>query len=227
MQVRSDVIVILFDPYISLSLESILRGLGGLLAYVTLGVILYGIWRGTLRQAGRITGQMGSYLRSSRFYVVSSALYFGICYLGWISLPVSNLSQVHILVLVIGTLLYFPGMGLALWSRLALGKNYFVSTGFGAQLFADQELVTTGPFAIVRHPMYIGLILASIGSLLIYHTWTTLMFVFIAPGLFFRARREEAALAMEFGEQWQEYCQRVPAFLPRLRKEKDLRHQKS
>ena len=196
--------------------ETILRLLGGLLAYATLGMVFYGIWRGTRRQAGRVTGKMGRYLRSPWFYLVTSAMYFGICFLGWIPLPLTLSPRIHCCLLVIGSLLYFPGMGLALWARLALGRNYFVSTGFGAQLFASQQLVTNGPFAIVRHPMYVGIILAAFGSLFIYHTWTTVLFACFAPALVFRARREEAALRAEFGPQWQDYCDRVPAFLPRL-----------
>lgn len=200
------------------SIETMIHWLGGLLAYTALGVVLYGIWRGTRRQSGRITGKMGRYLRSPLFYLVTSALYFGISYLCWIPLPLALSPQARSWMLVFGSILYFPGMVFALWGRLALGENYFVSTGFGAQLFANQKLVTIGPFAIVRHPMYAGLILASLGSLLIYHTWTTLLFAFSAPALFIRARREEAALAAEFGEQWQAYCKRVRAFFPRLGK---------
>lgn len=196
--------------------ESIIRWLGGLLAYATLGAVFYGIWRGTRRRAGRVTGQMGRYLRSPWFYLVTSVIYFGICFLGWIPLPLAISQQTHKWVLGIGALFYFPGMGLALWARLALGRNYFVSTGFGAQLFASQQLVTNGPFAIVRHPMYTGIVLAAFGSLFIYHTWTTVLFACFSPALFFRARREEAALAAEFGEQWQAYCQQVPVILPRL-----------
>jgi protein-S-isoprenylcysteine O-methyltransferase Ste14 len=66
--------------------------------------------------------------------------------------------------------------------------------------------------------MYTGLFFAALGSLLIYPTWTTLLFASFAPLISVRARNEEAALAVEFGEQWREYCRRVPAFLPRLRK---------
>jgi len=95
---------------------------------------------------------------------------------------------------------------------------YFVSTSFGAQLYADHKLVTNGPFAIVRHPMYVGLILAALGSLLIYLTWTTLAFVVFVPFVLLRARREEQVLAVEFGPEWQQYCKNVPAFLPRLRR---------
>jgi protein-S-isoprenylcysteine O-methyltransferase Ste14 len=200
------------------TIEASVHWLGGILAYITLGVIFYGIWRGTQRQAGRTTGQMGHFLRSPWFYLISSAVYFGICYLGWIPLPLAISPRVRALMLIFGSLLYFPGMGFALWGRLSLGKNYFVSTGLGAQLFADHQMVTSGPYTIVRHPMYLGLILAAAGSLLIYTTWTTLLFVCFAPLLTFRARREEVALASEFGERWQEYCQRVPAFLPRVKK---------
>jgi protein-S-isoprenylcysteine O-methyltransferase Ste14 len=107
-------------------------------------------------------------------------------------------------------------MGLVVWGRLALAENYFVSTGMGAQLFAGHELVTSGPYAIVRHPMYTGLALAALGSLLLFTTWTTLFFAIFAPLVTIRARREEMALSAEFGETWQAYCRRVPAFFPRL-----------
>jgi protein-S-isoprenylcysteine O-methyltransferase Ste14 len=116
----------------------------------------------------------------------------------------------------VGALLYFPGMAFVIWARFTLGRYYFVSTGFGAQLFADHQLVTNGPFAIVRHPMYVGLFLASIGALLLYFTWTTLFFAFFAPLLMFRARREEQVLSAEFGDQWAMYCQRVPMLVPHL-----------
>ncbi len=197
--------------------ETIIRWTGGLLAYTSLGVILYGIWRGTQRQAGRTTGLNGAWLRSPWFYLASVLLFFGVCYFGWIPLPLTVSPSTRAWMLAIGSLLYFPGILFTLWGRLALGKNYFVSTGFGAQLFTDHLLVTSGPFAIVRHPMYAGLILAALGSLLIYTTWTTLLFAFFAPLTTVRARREEAALAAEFGEQWQEYCKSVPAFFPRLK----------
>jgi protein-S-isoprenylcysteine O-methyltransferase Ste14 len=66
--------------------------------------------------------------------------------------------------------------------------------------------------------MYLGLIAAALGSLMIYQTWTTLAYAVFAPFVLFRARREEIALALEFGEMWREYCRRVPAFFPRLNK---------
>ena len=70
----------------------------------------------------------------------------------------------------------------------------------------------------MRHPMYTGLIVAAIGALLIYFTWTTLYFTLFAPLTMVRARREEQALEAKFGEQWQAYRNRVPGFIPFLRK---------
>ena len=198
--------------------ETIIVWLGGLMAYSTLGILLYGIWRGTQRQAGLSTGRTATWLRSPWFYLASSALFFGICYLGWAPLPLTISTPIRAGMLVAGSLLYFPGMVFALWGRLALGKNYFVSTGFGAQLFVNHQLITNGPFAIVRHPMYTGIFLAALGSLLIYFTWTTLLFVLFAPFFCVRANREEHTLAIEFGEQWQEYCHLVPAYFPRLKR---------
>ena len=151
-----------------MTIETIIQWLGGLLAYTTLGIILFGIWRGSKRQAGRTTGLNGVWLRSPWFYLASALLFFGVCYFGWIPLPLIVSPQTRAWMLALGSLLYFPGMSFTLWGRLVLGKNYFVSTGFGAQLFEGHQLVTRGPFAIVRHPMYSGLILAALGALLLY-----------------------------------------------------------
>ena len=201
-----------------MTIETIIQWMGGLLAYATLGILLYGIWRGSRRAAGRTVGLSGGWLRSPWFYLASTALFFGICYFGWIPLPWTVSPQTRAWMLALGSLSYFPGMIFVLWGRLALGKNYFVSTGFGAQLFEGHQLVTRGPFAIVRNPMYSGLILAGFGALLLYFTWTSLYFACFAPLMIVRARREEAALSAEFGGQWIEYCKRVPAFIPRLKR---------
>lgn len=199
-------------------LEHVIQWLGGLLAYAALAVVLFGVWRGTRQQAGRTVGLSGGWLRSWWFYLASSVVFFGVAYLGWRPLPLTFPASIQVALLVVGSLLYFPGMLFLLWARLTLGKNYFVSTGFGAQLFANHQLITKGPYAIVRHPMYVGLAFAAWGALLIYFTWTTVYFACFAPLMAFRAYREEQALAAEFGEQWREYCKHVPAFFPRLRK---------
>lgn len=198
-------------------IDTVVRWAGGMMAIFTLVIVLIGIWRGTQRQVGHTTGFNRTWLGSPWFYLASTAVFFGLSYLGWIRLPWSISQTVRTWMLAAGSIFFFPGMLFVLWGRMALGKNYFVSTGFGARLFQGHELVTLGPYSIIRHPMYVGLVASAVGALLIYFTWTTILFTCFAPFTLIRARREETALAAEFGEQWQEYCRRVPPFLPGIR----------
>jgi len=201
-----------------MSTESIFRLVGGVLAYATLTVVFYGIWRGTRLPPGRTSGKASGWLRSPIFYFLASVSFLCISIYFWKPLPLTLSSGTHLSLLITGIILFFPGMALVLWARLVLGKMYFVSTSFGAQLYADHRLITHGPFAYVRHPMYLGLVIAALGSLLLYLTWTTLAYAIFAPLVLLRARREELALSMEFGEDWQVYCRRVPAFWPKFRR---------
>ncbi len=200
--------------------EEVIQWLANALAYLTFAVVLYGIWRGTRRRAGRMSGPRARWLAFPWFYLVTTVLFLALCYAGWRPLPFPLHGAVQAWLFAIGSLLYFPGMLLALWARIALGNNYFASTALAVRLFEDHQLVVTGPFAIVRHPMYLGLILAAIGSVPMYFTWTTLFFALCAPAFYMRAQIEERVLAAEFGDTWLAYCGRVPMFFPRLSRQR-------
>ena len=191
------------------------RWAGGVAALICLMVALAGIARGLRRPRGRTTGLARKVLRLPA-YLLIGAVFFGPCFLLWRPLPLALVVPVRVVALSLGALLLFPGLTLYLWARLTLGEMYNVSSSMGAQLYADHRLVTHGPFAFVRHPMYLGVILASVGGLFIYRTWTLVFITVTFLGLALRARREEQALAAEFGEQWKEYCQRVPGWIPRI-----------
>ena len=179
---------------------------------VCLAAIFVGIARTPRRPKGRATGQARRFMRLPVYFLIGIP-FFGLCFFLWRPLPLALSESARIAALIVGALLYFPGLTLVLWARLTLGEMYNVSSSVGVQLYADRRLITHGPFAIVRHPMYAGLILASMGGLFIYRTWT-LVFTMIFLGLVRRARREEQALAAEFGEEWEEYCRRVPGWIP-------------
>jgi protein-S-isoprenylcysteine O-methyltransferase Ste14 len=79
-------------------------------------------------------------------------------------------------------------------------------------------LVTSGPYSMVRNPMYLGILLIGAGVVLfLFHWWVFLIFlaVFISRylGLF---AKEEAVLTRAFGKSYQEYMKKVPRLLPRL-----------
>lgn len=196
-------------------IERIIRWICALAGLAVLGVVLLGLFRGLGRPAGQTSGRIGL-LRSPAFYIIFSLLYFTFC--GWIWRPLGlHLAQTgRIVFLIGGAVLYLCGLGLVLWGRLTLGKDYFASTTRGALLFAGQQLVTRGPFAWIRHPMYMGYLLTGLGGILLFQTWTMVFFSLHFPALVLRARREEDALSAEFGDEWQEYAARVPAWLPRV-----------
>jgi protein-S-isoprenylcysteine O-methyltransferase Ste14 len=196
--------------------EKWVRRLGGVLALVTLLTIFYGIARALRRPAGLTVGR-ADWMRKAPYYFLVGVPYFALCFLLWrplskgISLPLRHW------MVQLGSIIYFPAMLLVLWGRVTLGEMYNVSSGFGAQLYAGQRLVMRGPYAYIRHPMYLGMSLAALGGLLLYRTWTLVFLAFTAVSiLLLRSRREEQALALQFGEEWEAYCRRVPRFIPHL-----------
>ena len=191
------------------------RWIGAADTLVTLAVVPYGLARSLTRPRGRAVGRANLMLRA-RTYVIISIGYFGLWYILWRPVSLALPIAARAAALILGALLLFPGLVLMLWGRLTLGQMYNVSSAFGAQLYADHRLITYGPFAMVRHPMYVGIIMASFGGLLIYRTWALVFAATTFLGFTVRARREEQALAAEFGEQWQAYCRQVPAWVPRL-----------
>jgi protein-S-isoprenylcysteine O-methyltransferase Ste14 len=195
------------------ALISFLRAACGVFALFLLAFLLWSVLRAARRPAGISAGNKIDWLHSPLFYGTASAFFFGACILFWIPFSTKPFPDA---ITVIGALFCCPGLAFVFWGRLALGKMYFVSTGFGAQLFKGHRLITNGPYAIVRHPMYFGLILAAFGSLLLYQTWTSVLFGFCVLAVIRRARREEEVLAKEFSSEWKEYCRRVPMLLPRL-----------
>ncbi len=196
--------------------EEVIQWLADALAYATLALLLYGVWRGTRRRAGRMSGPRARWLSIPWFYLVTTLLFVGLCYAGWRPLPFPLHGAMQAWLFGAGSLLYFPGMLLVWWGRLELGQNYIASGALAARLFEEHQLVMTGPFALVRHPMYLGLTLAALGSVPMYFTWTTLFFALCAPLLLVRAQIEERVLAAEFREAWWAYCARVPMLIPRI-----------
>ena len=193
--------------------EGWVRWAGAAALAVFLGTAFVGLWRGMRRPRRRMTGLAGKVMQPLGYLVIGIA-YFGTWFVLWRPLPLSLSAPARIVALALGALLYFPGLALYLWAWRTLGQMYNVSTSFGAQLYTEHRLVTDGPFAFVRHPMYIGVLAAALGGLLIYRTWTALFVIATFLSLFRRAHHEERALAAEFGEQWEEYCRQVPGWIP-------------
>ena len=106
-----------------------------------------------------------------------------------------------------------------LLSMVFIGVGFWLLAAAWRVLYAAQAsgvLATTGPYTRLRHPQYLGFILIMVGFLLQWPTLITLAMFPIMVVVYLRlARREERDAAASFGEAWQSYSRRTPAFLPR------------
>lgn len=103
------------------------------------------------------------------------------------------------------------GLLFALWARVHLGRNW---SGI-VTIKHDHEFVSSGPYAIVRHPIYTGLLVAFIGSAMARGEWRGVVAVLIAcAALWRKLRLEERWMAERFGEPYLAYKERIPALVP-------------
>ncbi|MBI4484018.1 MAG: isoprenylcysteine carboxylmethyltransferase family protein [Acidobacteria bacterium] len=115
----------------------------------------------------------------------------------------------------LGLVIYLLGILTTGCARVSLGGMWSVQRPSEQRLNDQFELVRSGPYRWVRHPIYLGLMLVFLGAFLIYWTWACLVFSGLALiGLPFRARQEEEVLERHFGTRWRRYREEVPAFLP-------------
>jgi protein-S-isoprenylcysteine O-methyltransferase Ste14 len=110
------------------------------------------------------------------------------------------------------------GAAAAILSRTAvrhLGRQFRVHAG----LFEDHQLVRSGPYAIVRHPIYLSVLCMLLATMLIRTPWQWMpvsLLLFLA-GTEIRVRSEEALLESRFGEEFRKYRARVSAYIPFVR----------
>lgn len=117
------------------------------------------------------------------------------------------------LVAATGVTLTWAGIALALWARWHLGQYWSARI----TIKEDHKLISTGPYARLRHPIYSGLDLAAIGSALAIDQWRCVAGVcLIILGYVIKARREEVMLAVQFGADFQEHCRHTGFLFPRL-----------
>ncbi len=114
---------------------------------------------------------------------------------------------------LLGLALECGGFGVAFWARAALGRAW---TGRVA-LTPDQPLVRTGPYGVVRHPLYVGLLAAAFGQALVLGRPRGFAAVALLAAAYWRKiGYEEAALRRHFGAAYAEYSAAVPALVPRV-----------
>jgi protein-S-isoprenylcysteine O-methyltransferase Ste14 len=113
----------------------------------------------------------------------------------------------------IGFALVGVGLGFAVWARIHLAGNWSGTV----TLKQDHSLTRTGPYRLVRHPIYTGLLVAVLGSAIATAEWRGLVALALVTVSFLRKSSiEERFLTTQFGAAYTRYRAEVPALVPWL-----------
>jgi len=146
--------------------------------------------------------------------VVANLAAFGLFFPSLLVFSGSPAGSTALLLASSGSLLAIAGVAVVLRSRIEIGPAW----SFVPKADRGTELVTTGPYRFVRHPIYLGLALLAMGEALAFGSWPALMIVLsgIVPTFAWRARAEEKLLSRTFGEGYAVYQQRTKMIIPHL-----------
>jgi len=113
---------------------------------------------------------------------------------------------------ILGALLTAVGVAFAIWARRHIGRNWSGQV----TIRKEHELIRTGPYAHIRHPIYTGILTAVAGTAIAIGEYRAILaFAVIAIGFVVKAKREESFLAMQFGPAFDEHRRHTGFFLPR------------
>jgi protein-S-isoprenylcysteine O-methyltransferase Ste14 len=114
-------------------------------------------------------------------------------------------------VFFVGVTLVIAGLLFSVWARIVLGDNWSASV----TLKQHHEIVRTGPYRWIRHPIYTGLVLAFLGSAVARGEWRGMLaFVIVVIALWRKLRLEERWLEEFFGADYANYRQSSWALVP-------------
>lgn len=113
----------------------------------------------------------------------------------------------------IGAGITVGGLLFAVWARLHLGSNWSRSV----TIKEDHELITTGPYALVRHPIYTGILAGFVGTAIaLSQVRGVIAFVLVFLALWSKLRMEEEWMSSQFGETYATYAHQTTALVPYL-----------
>jgi protein-S-isoprenylcysteine O-methyltransferase Ste14 len=145
----------------------------------------------------------------ARWGMLLQAIAYGLLWQGafWKIVPRAWQFAASILFLSLGALLSWT-------SVRALGLQWRLD----AALSSDHELVTSGPYTLIRHPIYTSMLCILLGTgILVLSPWLCPALILAIAGTEIRVRIEDRLLASQFGERFVIYRRHVPAYIPHLR----------
>ena len=131
----------------------------------------------------------------------------------------SNLSVVfpfvNFSIPIVNLIVFVPLFLIGAWLGIAGVKGTTLKV---AETHRANKIITSGVYSAVRHPQYLGGLLAHVGITFLFSAWFSLLSTPIMGLLVFLiSKKEEKELLKEFGKEFQEYAEEVPMFLPRFK----------
>jgi protein-S-isoprenylcysteine O-methyltransferase Ste14 len=137
----------------------------------------------------------------------------GLCVAGFFWVP--GAPRVSALAMI-AALLFGATADLLMWTAIAhLGRQFRIQAG----LYHDHQLVRSGPYAVVRHPIYASLLALTVATGALVARWPRLVagVVLCIAGNEIRVRAEDRLLESRFGDEFRKYRKSVAAYVPFLR----------
>jgi protein-S-isoprenylcysteine O-methyltransferase Ste14 len=110
----------------------------------------------------------------------------------------------------IGVVLFASGIALAVWARVHLGRNW----GMPMTQKAEPELITSGPYRLVRHPIYSGILLGLLGTALATNLYWLIIAGVMGAYFLYSAKVEERLLTAAFPSVYPSYRARTKMLIP-------------
>jgi protein-S-isoprenylcysteine O-methyltransferase Ste14 len=119
-----------------------------------------------------------------------------------------------------GFALLVAGLAFSVWARVHLGRNW----SGNVTVKEGHELIRTGPYAFVRHPIYTGILTGVLGTAICSGTLrAALGLAIIATALVVKLRAEERFMRETFPGQYPKYCEEVPGLIPSIKPRRSAR----
>jgi protein-S-isoprenylcysteine O-methyltransferase Ste14 len=111
---------------------------------------------------------------------------------------------------IVGVAVFLSGITLAVWARIYLGRNW----GMPMTEKAEPELVTSGPYHFIRHPIYSGILLGMLGTALATNIYWLIALALVGAYFIYSATVEEKLMTTNFPTQYPSYKVHTKMLIP-------------